>query len=253
MGKQKYTKEQMDRAIEMKRSGSSTPEITSETGMPLPSLKKLFRKNNVKLTDEQRKQVCSESRWAGHEPVTKEGLKRCSKCDTYKPLDFFYDDSTRLSGKTVHCKQCYADYYEKNVEHVKQRVTAYKKEHVEEVKAADHARYEKNAEQVKKTSAVWARTHPKERLEIGRRYHATHPGARAKRSALRRAREHQATPKNPTPEYYKQMAEIYANCPPGHHVDHIVPLKGENVCGLHIPTNLQYLPAVENLKKHNKF
>lgn len=35
------------------------------------------------------------------------------------------------------------------------------------------------------------------------------------------------------------------------HVDHIIPLKGENVCGLHIWNNLAVIPKVENLRKGN--
>jgi 5-methylcytosine-specific restriction endonuclease McrA len=37
------------------------------------------------------------------------------------------------------------------------------------------------------------------------------------------------------------------------HVDHIVPLKGEEVSGLHIWSNLQVIPKIDNLRKRNAF
>jgi hypothetical protein len=38
-----------------------------------------------------------------------------------------------------------------------------------------------------------------------------------------------------------------------HHVDHVIPLQGENVSGLHVENNLQVLPWWDNLSKGNKF
>lgn len=68
--------------------------------------------------------------------------------------------------------------------------------------------------------------------------------------ASRKARVRMATPLWADLDAIRQF---YFNCPSGHHVDHIIPLNGRDVCGLHDMENLQYLPAQENLKKSNRF
>ena len=48
------------------------------------------------------------------------------------------------------------------------------------------------------------------------------------------------------------IKEFYSKCPIGYEVDHIIPLNGKNVSGLHTITNLQYLKASDNRRKSNK-
>ena len=67
--------------------------------------------------------------------------------------------------------------------------------------------------------------------------------------AKRRAMKLRATPKFAN---LKKIKEIYKNCPKGYTVDHIIPLQGNNVCGLHVEWNLQYLTRSENSSKSNK-
>lgn len=48
-----------------------------------------------------------------------------------------------------------------------------------------------------------------------------------------------------------QINQFYKDKPYGYEVDHIIPLKGKNVTGLHVIHNLQYLSSTENKKKYN--
>lgn len=76
-------------------------------------------------------------------------------------------------------------------------------------------------------------------------------------SSVRRALQNKAMPpwvdKGQIAEIYIQAHNLKVTTGVNHHVDHIVPLNHPQVCGLHIPANLQILTARENLSKSNNF
>jgi len=65
--------------------------------------------------------------------------------------------------------------------------------------------------------------------------------------------KHSKTLKQRTFGSKKDIIEFYKNCPNGYEVDHIVPINGRNVSGLHTIDNLQYLTIEDNRKKSNKY
>ena len=66
---------------------------------------------------------------------------------------------------------------------------------------------------------------------------------------------HKKTVKIRTPKWadMSRIVEFYKGCPDGYHVDHVIPLRGNIVSGLHVVENLQYLPARENISKSNRY
>lgn len=75
---------------------------------------------------------------------------------------------------------------------------------------------------------------------------------RLKKSIERKSNRTKARQAIPSWHDPASINPFLSNCPAGYHLDHIIPLRGKNVCGLHVIANLQYLPARENILKSNK-
>lgn len=159
--------------------------------------------------------------------------KTCSKCKEVKDLDQFYKNNTGVQGYRADCKFC-----------TRQRTNLYKKNNKESISKTNNLYYQKN----KTKHNEYMRKHYKDNKEY---YNA--------KSAKARAAKLNATPAWLTAEDWKAIEHKYLMAQEmtkltgvKYVVDHIHPLQGKNICGLHVPSNLQVITETENSKKSNK-
>ena len=107
-----------------------------------------------------------------------------------------------------------------------------------------------NKEQKALTNKKWFRDNPEKSAIYRKRWRLKNKAYFTLMAAKRRAAKLQRTP--PWADH-EAINFFYECCPAGCHVDHIVPLRGDIISGLHVAENLQWLPALENLRKHNKW
>jgi hypothetical protein len=152
--------------------------------------------------------------------------KSCNTCGTTKSLQDFWKYAKSKDGYKNHCRSC---------------MSASRKNY-----------YERNREREIAASNLYNSINRKEMLTRKRKYKKLNPGRCAEENMRRKATKTQATPPWLTFSHITEMRAIYTSCPKGHHVDHIIPLRGKHICGLHVPWNLQILIAEDNIRKGNR-
>lgn len=122
------------------------------------------------------------------------------------------------------------------------------------VRACSQLQHQKNPKRV----GEYFRRNPEAKRTANRRYQSKHKARFYSLLAKRRAAKLSATPPWLSPVDLVEIEGIYNHAQvlteitgSPHDVDHIVPLQGKNVCGLHVPWNLQAIPASINRSKSN--
>lgn len=205
-------------------------------------------------------------------------MKICSNCKLEKLITEFSKCTSATDGLKYQCKTClnssYKNYREKNKEKVKNsqrkcisknpdkykemrklsklknkqrnsdRDKLYRQINIEKFKEKERLYRIENAEKIKKSKS-----------EYKKRNRGKINAATAKRwtSKLK------ATPKWITKEHLVEIENLYIEAKRlesidsiPRHVDHIIPLQGKIVSGLHVPWNLAITTAEDNIKKGNK-
>lgn len=171
------------------------------------------------------------------------GVKTCSRCSFEKLISDFSNDKSRKDGKNPRCKACDAIYFAN-------RSNETRKKESERRKSGIYDDYYAN----------W-RDNNKDRIKVfNKNYRLLNSDKRNSLESKRRAAKLKATPVWLTKQHFAEIDFIYAHAKDcrlvtgePYHVDHIVPLQGRNVCGLHVPWNLQVLPADVNVRKNNRY
>ena len=197
----------------------------------------------------------------------KESRERNPERTSEKKKKYYYANKDEILAKQ---KPKRAEYREKNREAILAKKKEYRLANKEKVQAAQRiwershpekkkqyymARKQRNPESL---IVSWKRNYNKEvAIQRAKEWKKRNPDAVSANQADRRARKVSATPVWANRFFIKEAYSIAKLRTKSTgivwHVDHIVPLKGKAVCGLHVENNLQVIPASVNYAKNNRW
>lgn len=176
-------------------------------------------------------------------------MRTCRTCKVDKSLTEYQKHSTYKDGISTQCKLCVSAYRKAiraaNLERDREYTRKYK---------------QKNREIVLQRSKKYVVENPEKRKETMRLYRQRTRPLQLSYARKRQAAKLQRTPKWLAENDFWMMQEAYHLAELRTklfnftwHVDHIIPLRGKLVSGLHTPYNLQVIPGKDNVSKANRY
>jgi len=193
-------------------------------------------------------------------------LKKLTRKEAKATGEYFYytgtpckhgHDGYRYTNNAM-CVACAKHYRKKHEESAEKKRERYlrNKEFVLESKKEY---YQENREKIRKKQKVYCDANKEKLRESNKKWRTENYERHAHNCRMYRYRKYQAVPSWLTIKDRNAITETYAQCKKTtketgvqHHVDHIIPINGKAVSGLHVPWNLQVVPASYNLSKKNK-
>jgi hypothetical protein len=159
------------------------------------------------------------------------------------PQGGFFVYNTIMATSKENQKRLAREWYLRNKELAKERAKAWALANPEKVAKKNKKYKNKNKEKV---------------TEYNKQWWSENKDKRAAYEGKRRSMQLQRTPTwDPDAHLIAakyQLAAMLSEASGVHyHVDHIIPLQGKKVSGLHVFSNLRVIPGTENVKKSNKY
>lgn len=198
---------------------------------------KKYNAENREQRNAARKKWAEENKEYAQQKQKEYAATNAEKLKTYYKE---YNATRRINSSEYH-----KAYYEANKTRISETKKAYREANKERLAAAKKADYEAN-------KAV--------RLAQKKEYRARAHSNIIYLATMRKKAVKQRTPKWLTEHdklrircMYSIAAMLTRSNEEPWHVDHVIPLQGKLVSGLHVPTNLRVMRGVENISKKNKF
>ena len=158
-------------------------------------------------------------------------MRTCNICKIDKDLDEYHNVKSFPLGKAYTCKEC------ANAKSRKWTVS-------NKDKKAEQGRkhYQANKQDYMDRANSWAKSNRGYNNARWSKRHALKLNATVSWADLEQIKR-----------IYVACSKISKDTGKPHEVDHIIPLQGKNVCGLHIETNLRIVPRQMNRAKGNRY
>lgn len=168
--------------------------------------------------------------------------KVCKDCKVTKPLSEYYKSKSYKDGFLARCKPCHIYVSNKSAKRRYQ-------DNLEQRKEYNRKYYEVNSHLYQESNKERAAKWYQDNRERG----------------IQNARQREGLQKSATPRWltesnlleikyiYQHAKDCQAISGEVYEVDHIIPIRGKDICGLHVPWNLQVLPMDLNRKKSNNY
>ena len=187
----------------------------------------------------------------------------CNKCGIEKPLNQFGKNCRRKNNVRLSCKECNVQMvmkkYKENPQAFCEKTGQWRRNNPEKHRRYSVAYIAQNREKLNELRRQYRLRNIERERKKDAEYLTKNRAKIYAKNARRRAAEKKATPNWLSFIHKAQIEEFYEialakNIQTGieHAVDHIVPLRGKTIHGLHVPWNLQILTKAENSRKYNK-